>query len=89
MKETRAMNGEDKKKVVVELFVTPGTDGRPLIDSLVHGEGLTVNLRRARVTPRDAWLQLDVAGPGDAVDAFVRRRKHEFTVVSPVIGNVA
>jgi hypothetical protein len=89
MKETRAMNVEDEKKVVVELFVTPGTDDRPLVENLVRGEGLTVNLRRARVTPRDAWLQLDVAGPADAVDAFVRRRKNEFTVVTPVIGNVA
>ena len=83
------MYGEDEKKVVVELFVTPGTDGRPLVQNLVRGEGLTVNLRRARVTSRDAWLQLDVAGPADAVEAFVRRRKHEFTVVTPVIGNVA
>jgi hypothetical protein len=48
-----------------------------------------VNLRRARVTSRDAWIQLDVAGAADAVDAFVRRRKNELTIVTPVTGKVA
>jgi hypothetical protein len=89
MKEISTMNAEDEKKVVVEFFVTPPKGDRPLVENLVRGEGLTVNLRRARVTARDAWLQLDVSGAADAVDAFVRRRKHELTVVTPVIDQVA
>jgi len=83
------MNAQNEKKVVVELFVTPPLDNRPLVENLIRGEGLTVNLRRARVTSRDAWLQLDVSGTADAVDAFVRRRKNEFTVVTPAKVNVA
>jgi len=83
------MNAQDQKKVVVEFFLTPSPDHRPLIENLVRGEGLTVNLRRARVTPRDAWFQLDVSGTSDEVDAFVRRRRDELTVVTPVTGKVA
>jgi hypothetical protein len=89
MKETRPMNAEDEKKVVVEFFVTPGPNDRPLVENLVRGKGLTVNLRRARVTSRDAWLQLDVSGVAGAVDSFIRRRKNEFTVITPAMGNVA
>jgi len=83
------MNAQDQKKVVVELFVTPAPDNRPLVENLVRGEGLTVNLRRARVTSRHAWFQLDVSGASDEVDALVRRRKDELTVVTPVTGKVA
>jgi hypothetical protein len=89
MKETKAMDTREQKNVVVELFVTPPANDRPLIENLVDGEALTVNLLRARVTSRDAWLQLDVAGAADAVDAFIRRRKNEFTVVTPVSEKVA
>src|SRR5258706_16479976 len=89
MKETNAMNAQDEKKVVVEFFVMPVPNDRPLVENLVRGDGLTVNLRRARVTSRDAWLQLDVSGAANAVDAFVRRRQNEFTVVTPVTGKVA
>lgn len=83
------MNTQDAKKVVMELFVAPGTKDRPLVENIARGEGLTVNVRRARVTSRDAWLQLDVSGAPEAVDAFVRRRKDEFRVVLPAMGNVA
>ena len=83
------MNAQDEKKVVVEFFVMPVPNDRPLVENLVRGDGLTVNLRRARVTSRDAWLQLDVSGAANAVDAFVRRRQNEFTVVTPVTGKVA
>jgi len=82
------MNAQDEK-VVVELFVRPPSDHRPLVENLVRGEGLTVNLRRARVTSREAWLLLDVSGAADAVEAFVRRRKNEFTVVTPAKVSVA
>lgn len=83
------MNNGEKKTWLVELFFTPGPKGRPLAENLVRGEGLTVDLRRARVTSRDAWLELKVSGTQEAVDAFVRRRKNEFTVVTPALGNVA
>ena len=83
------MKAQVEKKVVVEFFITPGPKGRPLAENLVRGEDLTVNLRRARVTSRDAWLQFDVSGPTHAVDAFVRGRKDELTVVTPVIDKVA
>ena len=83
------MNAQDQKKVVVELFVTTVPSHRPLVENLIQGEGLTINLQRARVTSRDAWIQLDVSGLSDAVDAFVRSRKNEFTVVTPQIVNVA
>ena len=83
------MNTENEKKVVVEFFVTPSPNDRPLVENLVRGEGLTVNLMRARVTSRDAWLQLDVSGSPDAVDAFIRRRTNELAVVTPVSGKVA
>jgi len=83
------MDTRKQKKVVVEFLLTPSPDHRPLVENLVHGEGLTVNLRRARVTSRDAWFQLDVSGTSDEVDAFVRRRKDELTVVPPVTGKVA
>ena len=83
------MDAREQKKVVLEFFVTPVSNDRPLVENLVHGEGLTVNLRRARVTSRDAWFQLDVSGSSDEVDAFVRRRTAELTVVTPVTGKVA
>jgi hypothetical protein len=89
MKETRVMDTRKQKLVVVEFFVTPSPDHRPLVENLVHGEGLTVNLRRARITSQDAWFQLDVSKTSDEVDAFVRRRKDELTVVTPVTGKVA
>ncbi|HEV3029769.1 MAG TPA: hypothetical protein VG457_19475 [Planctomycetota bacterium] len=78
-----------EKQVVVEFFVTPTPDGRPLVEPFVRGEDLTVNLRRARVTSRDAWLQLDVSGAAAAVDAFIQRRNNELRVVTPVTGKVA
>jgi len=83
------MSTREQKNVLVELFFTPPPDDGPLIENLVHGEGLTVNLRRARVTSRDAWLQLEVSGAADDVDAFVRRRQNEFTVVTPRMSQVA
>ena len=83
------MKTEDEKKVVVEFFLTPSPGNRPLVENLVHREGLTVNLRRARVTSRDAWFQLDVSGNADEVDAFIRRRKDALAVVTPVSGKVA
>ena len=83
------METRKQKHVMVEFFLTPTPDDRPLVEQLLSGEGLRVNLRRARVSPRDAWLQLDVEGTADAVDAFVRRRKNELTVVTPVTDKVA
>jgi len=83
------MNVAEEKKVVVELFVTPSTEARPLFENLVRGEGLTVNLRRARLTTRDAWLQLDVSGAAAAVDAFVRGCRDEFPIAIPAADNVA
>ena len=79
MKEMSAMNTEAKKRVVVEFFVT-SPDNRPLVEDLVDGESLTVNLRRARVTSRDARYQLEVSGAADEVDAFIRRRMDALTV---------
>ena len=75
------MNEEDEKKVVVEIFVTPGPDDRPWIKNIVRAKGLTVTVRRARVTSRDAWLQLDVSGPTAEVDRFIRRRRSQRKVV--------
>ena len=84
------METQEEKHLIVEFFVPPTPSGdRPLVEHLVRGEGLMVNLRRARVTTRDAWLQLDVSGAADAVDAFVRRRRNELTVITPVTGKVA
>ena len=83
------MNTENQKKVLVEFFLSPAADKRPLVENLVRGERLTVNIRRARVTSRDAWLQLDVSGASDAVDTFIRRRKDVLTVVTPLAGMVA
>ena len=82
------MNTPNEKKVIVELFVTPLPNDRPLVDNLVRGEDLTVTLRRARVTSHDAWVQLYVSGAVDAVNAFVRRRKNEFTVLTPRMDTV-
>jgi hypothetical protein len=89
MKETSAMDTREQKKVVVEFFVTPVPNDRPLVENLVRGEGLTLNLRRARVTSRDAWIQLDVSGAADAVDAFVRGRRSELMAVQPASDKVA
>ena len=74
------MNTENEKKVVVEFFVSSSPDNRPLVENLVHEEGLTVNLRRARVTSRDARFQLEVSGAADDVDAFLQRRMDELSV---------
>ena len=83
------MNAQEEKKVVMELFVASRPKDGSWVETLIPGAGLTVSLRRARVTSRDAWLQFDVSGPPDAVDAFVRGRKDELTVVTPVIDKVA
>ena len=83
------MNSQRRKKVVVELFVKPGMAGEPLVKDLVLEEGLTVNLRRARVTSSDGWFKFDISGTESAVNAFVRRRRNDFMVVVPETDKVA
>jgi hypothetical protein len=79
---------ETKKDVIVEFWKKSVAPDQPLLKGLSFN-GLTVNLRRARVTPSDAWLQLELSGPSSAIDAFVRRRPDEFMVVTPVAPKVA
>ena len=79
---------EKKKDVVVEFWKKSASPEQPLLKGLVF-DGLSVTLRRARVTPSDAWVQLELSGPSSAIDAFVRRRPDEFMVVTPASGKVA
>ena len=83
------MNGQDQKKVVVEVFFKQGSFDRPRVDRLLAGKKVNVNVRRARVTSSNAWYRLEVSGKAPAVDAAVRRGHKEFMAVHPEPGRVA
>jgi len=78
----------NQKKVVVEYWIKSVRPDQPLLSGLVF-DGLTVNVHRARVTSRDAWIRLEVSGPESAVDTFLHRRPNEFMVVQPDTAQVA
>jgi hypothetical protein len=83
------MNSQPRKRVVVEMLTKPGMAAEPLVKDLVLEKGLTVNLRRARVTSSDGWFKFDISGTESAVDAFVRRRRNNFLAVYPETDKVA
>jgi len=84
----RANAIEHEKAVIVEFWKKSASPDQPLLKGLIF-DGLAVSLRRARVTPSDAWVQLELSGPSSAIDAFVRRRPDEFMVVNPASDKVA
>ena len=83
------MNGQDQKKVVVEVFFKRGSSDRPRVDRLLAGKKVNVNVRRARVTSSNAWYRLEVSGKAAAVDAVVHRGEKDLVVVHPEPGRVA
>jgi hypothetical protein len=89
MERKESMEKQDRKNIVVEFLVRPIAPAKPSMDGLISDEALSVNVLRARITARDAWLKLDVSGTTAAVDRFVRRHGSEGGVVHPVSGRVA
>jgi hypothetical protein len=71
------------KDAVVEFFLSSPELSEPLLREVVQKDSLNVDLLRARISPADAWLRLQLTGTADSIDAFIRRHRDKFLVLYP------
>lgn len=52
----------------LRLIYPPSLLRKPVINQLIHGFGISVNIQRAQITLDEGWLEIEVSGEADEIE---------------------
>ncbi len=82
------MAGSGEKTVVLEVTFAKRQPAQPILNRLVKAGLSSATVLRGRVTPSDAWFQVELKGSIPVLDAVVREHQNDglcFTRYSPIL----
>ena len=53
----------------LRLIYPPSLLRKPVINQLIHDFGISVNIQRAQITLDEGWLEIEVSGEADEIEA--------------------